>query len=339
MTPPPVGQCVCQSVAMNESREPVWERMDVSAWRVDRIEAGGSNKVTWLEHPDDGSRWLHKHVHVPKNGVAQGEDWAEVVATQVATRLGVPCAVTRLCSRNGKNGSLSRSVVTDGVDLYDGGVALDDANVPGYFRHTESQVAVDPDRPTVERPGHNLANIARALEGASAPPGFAGPAELTAFDVFAGFTILDALVANRDRHEQNWAVLRPRLSDQPERLAPSFDHGRSLGCNLRDPTREKKLAEDTVAKWAEKGTAWRFEYVKGSPIPSLVDHASQAIELCTPPAVEWWRDRLDNLDLEPVVNVLRAGGVPGMSVSAGRFVCRLLECNARRLRDAICCSS
>lgn len=31
---------------------------------------------------------------------------------------------------------------------------------------------------------------------------------MTGFDVFVGYLLLDALVAKRDRHEQDWAVLR-----------------------------------------------------------------------------------------------------------------------------------
>lgn len=311
----------------------VWERIDVSTWQVQQVEAAGSNKVEWLKHPDTGEPWLHKYIHVPTNGVPQGEDWAEVVTTQVAKLLAVPCAVTRLCWRDESRGSISRSVIPQGCDLNEGGVVLGTAGVKGYFRQTDSRKVRDPKRPDVERPGHTLANIKSALQGMKPPEGFQGPEGCTGFDIFVGFTILDALVANRDRHEQNWAVLRPRLTDQPERLAPSFDHGGSLGYNLRDEKRTRCLEDlKQLERWAERGTAYRFEH-EGTP-PSLVEHAVTAIGLATDVGAEWWRGRLDSLDLAPVHAALK-DGISEMSPVAATFASKLLDINLRRLRDAI----
>ncbi len=312
----------------------VWDRLDVSDWPVDRTEPAGSNKVTWLVCADTGELWLHKDIHVPSNGTAEGNDWAEIVACQVALLLGVPCAETRLCVRDGVRGSLSRSVIPSGVDLYDGGVILEDAHAPGYFRQTDGRKGLDPDRPRVRRPGHTLANIHGVLEHVKPPEGFQGPAESSGFDAFAGFMILDALVANRDRHEQNWAVLRPRLTDEPERLAPSFDHGGTLGYNLTDRDRERR-AKDPAAleRWAEKGTAYRFEHVP--PAPTLVQHACAALRLSSPAAVRWWQGRLEALDLQPLQEALSSRAIPEVSEAAARFINKLLDLNRRRLEDAI----
>ena len=311
----------------------VWERIDVSGWPVRRVEAAGSNKVLWLKHPATGELWLHKNIDVPANGVPQGEDWAEVTATQVAKLLGVPCAETSLCLREDVRGSISKSVIPDGCDMNEGGVVLETAGVCGYFRQTDSRKVRDPERPRVKRPGHTLENIRHVLEGVEPPEAFAGPSGSTGFDVFVGFTILDALVANRDRHEQNWAVLRPRLIDQPERLAPSFDHGGSLGYNVRDEERLRCLEEPArLEKWARRGTAHRFEHV--GTAPPLVDLALQAVGLGSPSGALWWRGRLEALNLEPVHAALMSG-ISGMSEAAATFSSRLLDINLGRLRDAI----
>lgn len=313
--------------------EVVWDRVDVSDWPVSHIETAGSSKVVWLKHPGSGELWLHKSIHVPTNGVPQGEDWAEVVATQVGMLLGVPCADTRLCVRDGVRGSLSRSLILKGCDLNEGGVVLEAAGVPGYFRHTDRRKAEDPARPGVRRPGHSLANIQAALRDVEPPECFEGPGGCSGFDVFAGFMVLDALVANRDRHEQNWAVLRPRLTDHPERLAPSYDHGGSLGYNLSDDQRHRLSQHDsTLRKWAVKGTAHRFEHTP--PAQTLVAVASAATTMCSSIAADWWRGRLSTLDLDSLHMVL-ARGISGMSVPAATFSSRLLELNLRRLRDAI----
>jgi len=318
--------------------EDVWDRIDVSDWQTAQAESAGTNEPTWLVHPETGAFWLHKSIHVPRNKLPQGEDWAEVIATQVALLLGVPCAETRLCVRSGVRGSLSLSVTPDGFDLNDGGAVLEATGVPGYFRHTAERKACDPARPGVRRPGHTLVNIQHVLQDVTPPEGFQGPDGCMGFDVFAGFMILDALVANQDRHEENWAVLGALVKDVPDRLAPSFDHGGSLGYNLTDDKRCLLLDSDAaLAAWAAKATAQRFEHVR--PAKSLVEHAVEAAELAAPRAIRWWGCQLEMLDLTPLHDVLRGGQVPGMSEVAATFVSRLLECNLGRLRDAICSSS
>lgn len=312
-----------------------WERIDVSDWSVRRVEQAGSTRNLWLEEPGTHHGWLHKDTVIPSNGIEQGEDWSEVVSTQVAIHLGVPCAPTRACLRNGRRGSISRSITPEGHSLNEGRVVLKRARVPGYFPHQEGAPAIDPSRPSVKRPGHNLANIRLALDGVLAPPGFDGPAECLGFDVFAGYMILDALVANRDRHEQNWAVLTPQLLSPPERLSPTYDHASSLGYNLTDPKRKAYLADaDKLEDWASNGTAYRFEHT-GRP-PTLVDHAASAVAMCSSVGANWWRDRLAQLNLGPVLESLKQRSVPAMSDPAATFAHDLLALNLRRLQDAIC---
>ncbi len=312
----------------------LWQPIDVSGWELLQVEQAGTNSVNWLKDPSDGTSWLHKNVTTPPStGVKQGEDWAEVVATQVGFALGVPCAKTRLCLRNGERGSLSLSVRPPGYDFNEGRVVLQSAGVPGYVPHMEGRRAVDPARPGVKRPGHSLQNIKTALAEASAPPGFRGPEGLQAFDIFVGYMVLDALIANRDRHEQNWAVLRPQLLGTPDRLAPSYDHGGSLGYNLLDAERERRLKDQaSLASWASRGTAYRFEHVRSAP--SLVEHAVQAMSLGTPEAATWWSTQLAELDLSGLLEALEHG-IPGMSVVASTFTAKLLTMNRRRLQDAI----
>lgn len=243
-----------------------WDPVDVSEWVVLRVEQRGSTRNLWLEEPGSGAEWLHKDTTIPANGIEQGEDWSEVLSTQVARMLGIPAARTRMCRRNGRRGSLSLSIHLDGHDLYEGLVAMERAELPDYVPHEEGEPAVDPNRRGVKRPGHTLGNIRIALDGVSAPPGFEGPSEVTGFDVFAGYMLLDAVIANQDRHEQNWSVLTPRLTTSPELLAPTYDHASSLGFNLRDDVRSRCARDRArLERWAERGTAGRFEHSAQAP--------------------------------------------------------------------------
>lgn len=318
---------------------PSWTRVDVSEWSIYRVEQAGSSENRWLIEPGTDELWLHKDTHIPSNGQEQGEDWSEFVATQVAKTLAIPCAETRLCSRGGRRGSLSLSVLAQAdvrpFALNEGRVVLERSKAPGYVRHLEGKPAHDPHRPDVKRPGHSLQNIKAALEGTGPPTTFAGPQGCDGFDVFAGYLVLDALIANSDRHEQNWAVLTPQLLGPIERLAPSYDHASSLGYNLTDQKRESLLADRAsgLDRWSERGRARRYEH-RGTPL-TLVEHAAEAVALCSPDGRLWWTQVLERGDLGGPHEVL-AEPILGMSEHASRFASELLELNLRRLRDVIC---
>ncbi|MDN6555053.1 MAG: hypothetical protein L0K74_00815 [Acidipropionibacterium acidipropionici] len=321
--------------------ESPWERIDVSSWDVASDETEGSEAKFWLEEPrtESHTRWLYKDI-VIKNGNEQGEDWSEIIATQVAMLLHVPCARTRLASRNGHRGALSRDVAPPGFRHSEGRIVLKDKEVPGYYPGVDGGPGHDPEHPDVKRPGHTPENIRRALLNVDPPPGFNGPAELTAFDVFTGYLILDALIANRDRHEQNWAVLCPESGDGRELLSPSYDHASCLGFGEPD-TKRSMYAHDPHAfrSWVERGTAHRFEH-RGNKPPSLVVVAGRALGLCSDEGREHWSDRVASLSLAPLTDtVLRAcredevALIPEMSEAAITFARMVLETNLRRLRD------
>jgi hypothetical protein len=212
----------------------------------------------------------------------QGEAWAEKVAAEVAARLGVPAARVELAQRGGRRGSISLSLRPDGWELQHGSVLLAGL-VPGHAPKSR------------DRRGHTLDNIRRVLAGVAAPQDWVVPAQVTAFDVFAGYLLLDALVANQDRHEENWAVLRPSPGRGPVRLAGSYDHGSSLGFNLTDQRRALVLGRDGVADWAGKGTAQRFERASEGRL-TLVELASKALSLCSPAARARGRGRVAEVD-------------------------------------------
>ena len=63
---------------------------------------------------------------------------------------------------------------------------------PGY-------VSCAVDNRDSDRVGHNLRNIDRVLNACSGPPN-SSCAEWTALEVFAGYLVFDAWIANTDRH-------------------------------------------------------------------------------------------------------------------------------------------
>lgn len=181
------------------------------------------------------------------------------------------------------------------------------------------------------RPGHNLGNIIGALSACGPPPGVEG---LDATGVFAGYLMLDALVANQDRHDRNWAVLDRADAPAPRLLAASYDHTSSLGFNLLDVTRRRMLGEaGRIEQWAERGRAGQFEYdpTARSTIPTLVDLARDALLRAGPVAERYWLKRLHELDRNAVEGIV--ADVPGLSDPTATFILRLLAINRRRLSD------
>lgn len=61
----------------------------------------------------------------------------------------------------------------------------------------------------------------------------------TAEDVFSGYLMLDVLISNQDRHNENWGMISSK--NKHNFLAPSFDHAASLGRNESDKKRQSML--------------------------------------------------------------------------------------------------
>lgn len=233
---------------MEQSLFATW---DISDWEVVIDETAGQEEKLWLAEPGTGVLWLYKPPTV-KNGFRQGEDWAEKVSQELAALVGVPCAEVRLASRYDKPGSISRNLVPTGWEMQAGGLLL--AETDESYQHGTCRVK--------GRPGHSIARIFEVLQGVGPPPNAELPGGFGAFDVFTGYLMLDAWVANRDRHDENWSVLLPLPTmDQPRRLCASYDQAGSLGYNMSAARCLDRLTRPNgVTQWAHKGSAHRFEH-------------------------------------------------------------------------------
>lgn len=301
--------------------------VDTSSWDIIRAEPSGAEPKIWLEQPGSSLTWMFKPVTI-KNGFIQGEDWAEKVVSELAPLLLIPCAQVNLAIWETDQGSVSRNLRPDSHSLQSGRAWMQICEAPGFDPGIGSSRKGVPGRP-----GHNLTNIRAVLVDALPPPGCQLPFEVTAFDVFAGFTLLDAWVANRDRHDENWAVLVPDLGTGPVLLCGSYDHSNSLGFNVQENDRARHLSTDiALRRWCERGTAHRFEHAPGQAPQTLVQLARHALELVSPDARAFWLDRLEAIDPAEVRKLLDR--TPRMSEAARTFAETVLATNRRRILDA-----
>lgn len=303
--------------------------IDVSAWKRGDREPGGDEAKVWFEAPTDdptGGSWLFKppttktlKLSAQRQALGdapdeyrRGEDWAEKIAFELAVSLGLPAASTDLAHFDRPDGtriegSMSLDMRPPRWILVGGGVLLGEID-PRY----QPQTCV----------GHNLDNIERVLSGIPGPPG-TGFEDWSAFDVFAGYLMLDAWIANRDRHEHNWALLQSPEGEV--HLSPTFDHGSALGSGAEDKSRAKVMARG-IRPWCEKGTAWRFEDGRGF---TLVELAKVALRRASATAHDHWIDKLAAIDLRRCETVV--GRTPRMSDLARTFAIEVLTTNQERM--------
>lgn len=308
-------------------------RLDVSDWGVVSRETGGTGAKSWILDPngqvlDPTSRWLFKPVTFHGAGHRQNGDWTEKIAGEIALVLGIPAATVELGVLDGTEGVLSRNIRDQMSDMFSGRLWMDSLEENSYISH-EARVSR---RINGATRGYTLENVVSSLRGL-APPSALAPemSALSAVDVFVGYLLLDALIANRDRHEENWSVLVPTMGSGRAQLAASYDHEGSLGYQLTDEYRSAVLAgarSGGIEGWASKATAWRFEGWRKS---SLVELAIEVLLKTNADTRHYWVDRLDKLSWQTIQEILNR--CEGMSVVSRTFALELMKVNAERLKD------
>jgi HipA-like C-terminal domain len=298
--------------------EPPFPIIDVTDWEITNVETSGAEAKFWLEEPDTERHWLFKSVTI-KNGHVHGEDWAEKAASHLGRLMGIPCAQVELAVRGEAVGSISANLRPALYQMQPGQVVLESCRAPGYVHHSRGKL----------HPGHSLENIRDALAGAMAPPSSEVPFNASAFDIFAGYVLFDAWIANQDRHDNNWSVLIPITATAgPMLLSGSYDHARSLAFNEQDIRRETLLNQsDGVAGWCARGKANRFE-----GRPKLAEAATTALRLASTEAREYWPEQLRRVSDGDARQVLSR--VPRMSDVARMFATKLLEANRMGVLNA-----
>jgi len=273
----------------------------------------GSKAKMWLRSPND-ELWLFKSV---RGDAERAEDWPEKAASELAAAFVIPAARVELAVRDGERGVISLSV-TRGLDLVHGNELLF-AQDPQYEK--------DQPRPAE---GYSLAAVRAALADCAPPPGWP-ESDWAAEDVFTGYLIFDALIANQDRHHENWAALVDVVKGT-RALSPSFDHASSLGFMLTDEDRLTRLTTSdrgrTVQRWAERGRSL-FE-----GRPSLVDLAYDALTACSATARDHWVGRIRMLEPSAWESILARLPRSRVSEAACNFAAEVMSVNRGRLLDA-----
>lgn len=164
---------------------------DVSNWKISEDWTTGTREKKWLLSEKE-EKWLFKEPKI------EGEMYAEVVAYLLGTKIfNLEVPETYFAIFKGKKGVISKSFIVDDIQLIE---------------------AVDFFGPEFNESDLKMYTIEQSLEVAKS------------FDdeaTFIAMCIFDYIIANQDRHCQNWGVLQ-NIKDVDHKMAPFYDNGSSL---------------------------------------------------------------------------------------------------------------
>jgi hypothetical protein len=150
-------------------------------------------------------------------------------------------------------------------------------------------------------------------------------------DVFVGYVMLDAWIANQDRHHENWGVI---VESGRLYLAPTFDHGASTARNISDEERQERLttrdANRRIEAFARRARSAFFETsAAGKSMTTL--EAWRGFSANAKTASTLWLARLQAID-DAMIGALLAQVPPQrMSKVCRDFTRGLLQVNRQRL--------
>lgn len=201
----------------------------VDSRQAETPEQLGTKRKFWY-YAADGTYTLFK---AEERGT--GEDWAEKIACELCTLLGIP--------------HVHYELAIDVASESPGVVCATCAPKPmAMGLGNQLLQKLDPDYPMGSKykvRGHTVDAVATIVDGLAAPPApyrdCMPPGIESALAVFVGYVMLDAWIANQDRHHENWAALRTPAEPDVLYLAPTFDHGASLARNVLDTEKKERM--------------------------------------------------------------------------------------------------
>ena len=303
-----------------EAKRLVFKIHCVRKSKNDSLEPLGTKRKFWFT--DDRG----KHILFKADDRRTGDDWAEKVSCELCDLLGLPHIQYELAVESEDNvpGVICENCAEPPTELVLGNVLLlardpkypfDQARKYKVRQHTVGAVR----------------NIVKKLEVPPARWSNRLPSETgNALDVFVGYIMLDAWIANQDRHHENWGAL---LTGKSLYLAPTFDHAAAMARNLTDEDRRARLASRDRGYQIEafvRRAASAFYSTPSMKKPMTTFEAWHAFSSWSH-AAEVWVDRLSTITSEDITGIFEQVPAERMSDVCRQFTIRLLLENQRRI--------
>jgi hypothetical protein len=181
---------------------------------------------------------------------------------------------------------------------------------------------------------HTIERIIKCFDQLKVQPpvGYSNVGGLDAMGIFCGYLMLDVLISNQDRHHENWAILINAESGV-RTLCPSYDHAASLGRELLDDDRDRKLKtkdkNQTVAIFVGKAKSLFYDESGKKPL-SGIEAFFSAVE-SRAAAKAHWLAALEKISLDEMNAIF--GKIPEGVISehAQAFAIAMILENKKRL--------
>lgn len=291
----------------------------VDSHQVESLEQLGTKRKFWFRAAD-GTPMLFK---AEERGT--GEDWAEKIACELCALLGVPHVHYDLAHDEPADvpGVICATCSSPPLTMGLGNQLLLDRD-PTYPNGSKYKVR-----------GHTVQVVAAVIRELQMPPAdFCTklPHGIdSALAVFAGYVMLDAWIANQDRHHENWAALRDCSGLY---LAPTFDHGASLARNVLDSEKKERLETrdhgrrmPAFVRRARSAFYGDAEQARALSTLAAWDAFAQAVPL----ARTIWLDRLSAVNRGAIEGILNEVPPSRMSMVCRDFTLQMLLENQNRL--------
>jgi excisionase family DNA binding protein len=314
----PEEQLILATPHISEREENgVFNIYDISDVIPDQYEQMGTKAKFWFED----CQFLFK-----VGRESTGDNWAEKVASELCELIRLPHAEYELAVWRKRRGVVSPTFVPDGAQLRPGNEILAKI-VQGYEI-----------KKRYKQRKHTLRLVMIIMEDKDIklPIGWSGLDGIdTALDVFIGYLMLDAWIANQDRHHENWAlVVVPEDGTGSVHLAPSYDHASSFGSNETDTNMESRLTTRDIGRSMEKyveraRSAFYLTPYSSKPL-STID-AFQGVASRRLEAARVWLKQLEEVSSSDTRSILERIPKTEITAVAIEFTQKIIELNRARL--------
>ncbi len=277
----------------------------------------GTKRKFWFRD-EQGQRCLFK-----EGRPNTGDDWSEKVTDELCELIELPHVNYDLAVWKGRRGVVSRRFVPQGGQLVHGNELLA-RRIREYPKTDFFRVSQ-----------HTLRRVLAILRSPriQLPIGWRRFAAVeTALDVFVGYLMFDAWIANQDRHHENWALVV--TLERTIHLAPSYDHASSLGSNETDESREDRLTTRdkgrSIERYVERAISAFYSSPSSNKPLSTLDAFREAGRI-RPEAADSWLERLKRVSLQDIVRIFEQIPQERITPVAIAFAQRMLELNRQRL--------
>lgn len=293
---------------------------DISKEEENIAESLGTKQKFWYID-DKKEQYLFKSIYTQdKQGnliTREGEDWAEKIASELAEFLRIPHATYELALHNGRRGVISKNFLHEGSwELLLGNALIHNLRRSYKYQpitrvHSVMQTVVKK-KPIGYDQLHNIK---------------------TASDFFIGYLMLDVLISNQDRHEENWGLIH--TTRDTKHLAPTFDHAASLGKSESDAKRKQILSKQNRNYGIEQYVLKAKSYFSlGNDRLTLMEAFMYFAKQHKKSTLSWI-DILDSLDENTIIKIIDCVPESIMGSIAKEFSKELICINQLRILNGI----